>query len=239
MSQHKGELPLLDASMDDSVADYLRSHPDFFDRHALLLSRLRLPHSTGGPAVSLVERQVAVLRERCAKLEHQLTELVAVAKFNDGLAEKIHQLAAVLIAATSTEARLRCIETSLREDFLAERAVMLLFADTADGVLSDGFVKVVARDDPQLAVFGSFLTSPRARCGLIPEGQKEALFGRDADTVGSAAILPLGQPPGLRGLLVIGNHDPAHFNPGKRMDFLNRLGALVTAVLERASGTEA
>jgi uncharacterized protein YigA (DUF484 family) len=232
---HKGELPLAESFTEDAVVDYLRGHPDFFDRHAPLLARLRLPHSTGGAAVSLVERQVAVLRERCAKLERQLKDLVAVAKFNDGLVEKIHQLALRLIAAPNLETKLHAVETSLREDFLAERAVLLLFDDYSEGVASDGFVKVLARSDTILAAFGNFLTSPRPRCGLIPDRQKEALFGRDAAAVGSAAILPLGEGDRLLGLLVIGNHDPAHFNPGKRMDFLNRLGAMIAAALDPTS----
>ena len=40
------------------------AHPDFFERHASVLARLRLPHQRGSAAVSLVERQVLVLREK-------------------------------------------------------------------------------------------------------------------------------------------------------------------------------
>lgn len=235
MTQHKGELPLTEDSTEDGVAAYLRAHPDFFDRHSALLARLRLPHGSGGATISLVERQVALLRDRCAKLERQLQDLVAVAKFNDGLVEKIHQLALRVVAAPDLVTRLRCVETSLREDFIAERAVLILFSDGAHGVPSDGFVRVLERTDPALAAFGTFLKSPRARCGLMPERQREAVFGRDADTVGSVALVPLGEAGELHGLLVIGNRDPAHFNPGKRMDFLNRLGSLVAAVLARSA----
>ena len=53
---------------ESAIADYLKSHPDFFERHPLILLGLKLPHRTGGSAVSLVERF-----------------LVAVAKTNDAL----------------------------------------------------------------------------------------------------------------------------------------------------------
>ena len=46
------------------IADYLKSHPDFFERHPLILLSLKLPHRTGGSAISLVERQVSMLRQR-------------------------------------------------------------------------------------------------------------------------------------------------------------------------------
>ena len=45
---------------DEDVISYLRLDPDFFQRHSTLLSELNLPHDTGG-AVSLIERQVAIL----------------------------------------------------------------------------------------------------------------------------------------------------------------------------------
>jgi uncharacterized protein len=231
MNQRKSELALAESFSEESVADYLRSHPDFFDRHTTLLLRLRLPHQAGGTAISLVERQVSMLRERNAKLERQLKDLVAVAKFNDALVERIHQLSLSLLATPALDARLERIETSLREDFLAERAVLVLFADSAVGLKGDGFLKVIDREDPLLKVFSGFLRSARPRCGVLPERQKILLFERDADSVGSAAMVPLGGADALRGFLAIGNHDPGHFHPGKRVDFLSRLGELLSVAL--------
>ena len=47
----------------EQVAAYLRAHKDFFVEHEALLADITIPHETG-KAVSLVERQVVVLRER-------------------------------------------------------------------------------------------------------------------------------------------------------------------------------
>ena len=38
---------------ESAISDYLKSHPDFFERHPLILLGLKLPHRTGGSAVSL------------------------------------------------------------------------------------------------------------------------------------------------------------------------------------------
>ena len=57
---------------DDRIAEHLVAHPDFFERNASVLARLRLPHQRGSAAVSLVERQVLVLREK-----NKVTEEVA------------------------------------------------------------------------------------------------------------------------------------------------------------------
>ena len=102
---------------ESAIADYLKSHPDFFERHPLILLGLKLPHRTGGSAVSLVERQVSMLRQRNAQLERQFKDLVAVAKANDALVEKIHQLGLKLMRAQDVPARLEGLETGLREDF--------------------------------------------------------------------------------------------------------------------------
>ena len=76
-----------------AIADYLQSNPDFFERHATLLTKLNLPHNRGSSAISLVERQVAALRDKNEKLETRLRELIEVARGNDALAAKIHRLA--------------------------------------------------------------------------------------------------------------------------------------------------
>lgn len=64
-----------------SVASYLAATPEFFDRNAQLLAKIRLPDTRGGgTTVSLLERQVEVLRERNRQLEHKVKEFVEVAR---------------------------------------------------------------------------------------------------------------------------------------------------------------
>lgn len=232
MSQSKNEAALaVDTLSDAAVAEYLRDHPDFFERHVPLLLRLRLPHETNGFTVSLVERQVALLRQRNAQLERQLKDLIAVAKTNDSLVAKIHQLSVKLINASDLSARLEQLETSLREDFGAERAALVLFASAGyTGPLRSGFVKTLDRDDPALKPFAAFMRASKPRCGPLRDRQKSLLFERDADSIASAAMLPLGTDTSI-GFLIIGSRDPAHFHPGKRMDFLVRIGELVSVAL--------
>jgi len=230
MSQQKSGAAIGETFSEEAIADYLRSHPDFFERHTALLLALKLPHRAGGSAISLVERQVAMLRQRNAQLERQFKDLVAVAKLNDLLVEKIHQLGMRLMRASDVVARLEQLETSLREDFSAERAVLVLFAETsAVDAERAGFVKRLPMADALVRPFSSFLRVARPRCGPLRDRQK-AIFERDADSVNSAAMVPLGKDASL-GFLVIGSADPDHFHPGKRMDFLTRLGELISVAL--------
>jgi uncharacterized protein YigA (DUF484 family) len=233
MSQQQGGAavgaPLTDSLSEDSIADYLKSHPDFFERHPTLVIGLKLPHRAGGASISLVERQVSLLRQRNSQLERQLKDLVAVAKQNDALVEKIHQLCLKLMRAPTLPARLAELETGLREDFAAERAVLVLFPDSPTEAVRDGFVRRMNADDADVRPFATFLRAAKPRCGPLRDRQKN-IFDRDADEVSSAALVPLG-PESRLGFLIIGSRDPDHFHPGKRMDFLARLGEVLAVAI--------
>ena len=54
MSELKRQEPLVDEA---TVLEYLARYPEFFQRHAAMLDRIRIPHERKG-TVSLVERQL-------------------------------------------------------------------------------------------------------------------------------------------------------------------------------------
>ena len=231
MSQNEGARVTTATLAEAEVAEYLSAHPDFFERHARLLNDLTLSHEIGGDAVSLVERQVSQLRQRSAELEKQLKQLVGVAKLNDAIVEKIHKLALRLLATSDFHERLELLESGLREDFLAERAVLILFEAAGElPVASHAFVRLVDRGDAGLKPFATFLKSGRPRCGLIRDRQKSFLFAGHETEIGSAALVPLGRSAEL-GFLVIGSADKNYFHPGQSMDLLGRLGELVAVAL--------
>lgn len=238
--QHKLEQATPPTLSEDDIADYLSNHPDFFERHLRVLSRLRLPHMTNGATVSLVERQIMVLRQNNDQLQRSLKNLVTVAKHNDALVGRIHRLGLALMAVPTIMARLDKLEQALREDFSAERATLVLFqsAPAVDKVVAmPGFVIVAERDADELKPFSTLIKSARTRCGPLRERQKKFLFGADGDGLGSAAMVPLGKGASL-GFLAIGNRSRDYFNPGERTDFLDRLGELVTTAIQHGQPEE-
>jgi uncharacterized protein YigA (DUF484 family) len=215
---------------EESIAEYLQANPEFFERHSNLLNSLRLPHGAGGPAVSLVERQILVLRQKNLKLERKLKELVDIARSNDTLAGRIHTLAMLMLAAPDQAGVIRVLEEQLRVSFNADRAVLVVFEAPADAASAGRFLRVVDRDDPQIAPFRTFMQSDAPRCGQIRDTQRDFLFGPDNIEIGSAALVPLGAHAGM-GFLAIGSRDSRHFHPGMSIDFLTRLGELVSCAL--------
>ena len=218
---------------EDAVHNFLEENPDFFERHSSLLGTLRLPHVTGG-TVSLVERQVSVLRQKDLKLERKLKELLDVARANDVLAAKLHQLTLQLMAASSLADTLKALETALRTGFNAEQSILVLFGDPKSfaDIHAGRFFKVVERHDAALKSFDTFLGNHNPRCGQVRDVQRDFLFGQYASEVGSAALVPLGRKSEI-GFLAIGSIDANRFHPGMSMDFLKRLGQLVAEALRR------
>lgn len=216
---------------EEDVAAFLRNHPDFFQRHGELLEKLRLPHATGG-AVSLVERQIEVLREKTQAADTRLAELVSIARANEQLAVKIHQFTRRLLRAPTRRAILTEIEAGFRDCFDITQTVLVLFnagANTTDL----RFVRAVAPGDPQLAGFETLLGSGRPRCGQIRDTQREFIFGPESSSVGSVALVPLSTLEGPLGLLVLGSLNSQRFHPGMSTEFLTLLGESISDALAR------
>lgn len=214
---------------EESVARYLQRNPDFFERHQALLARLQLPHARSGATVSLVERQVEVLRQKHAAIERKLADFVQVARGNDAIADKIHRLTRRLLRARAREAAIAQIEASLREDFDAFHSVLVLVGRGAE-LPEQRFVRTVAPDDPSLKSFESLFAGGKPRCGQVRDSQREFLFGTEANDIGSVALVPLGEK-GALGLLALGSTDRDRFHPGMSTEFLARIADLISDAL--------
>jgi uncharacterized protein YigA (DUF484 family) len=220
---------------EDAIATYLQHNPDFFERHQALLTRLRVPHARGGSTISLVERQIEVLRERHAALEGKLAELVSVARANDAIADKLHRFTRRLLRAGSRAEAVGRIEASLREDFDAFHGVLVLIGQYPD-LTPQRFVRIIAREDAGLKSFETLFASGKPRCGQVRDTQREFLFGQDSNEIGSVALVPLlqagegGAAPGTAtplGVLALGSADRDRFHPGMSTEFLARMADLI------------
>jgi len=221
---------------EDAIAAYLQHNPDFFERHQALLTRLRIPHARGGSTISLVERQIEVLREKHAALEGKLADLVSVARANDAIAEKLHCFTRKLLRARSRAEAVTLIEASLREDFDAFHGGVLVLLGEYPDLAPQRFVRTIARDDAGLKSFETLFTSGKPRCGQVRDTQREFLFGQDANDIGSVALVPLADKSGPLGVLALGSTDRDRFHPGMSTEFLARMADLIADSLAAGPG---
>ncbi len=215
---------------EEQVAEYLRRHPNFFQDNLWLLPELNLPHAAGG-AVSLIERQVALLRQQSESQRAQLEDLLGIARENDRLNEQLHQLTLQLMACEGLAPLMARVEEGMQSDYDAEHVALHLLPPPRDAALADDPAFAAGAEALQ-AAFGPLLDSGRPFCGRLQAPQSALLFGEEVLVDGSAVVLPL-RCGGPLGLLAVGSDDAQRFSPGGDTTFLVRMGEIIACALQR------
>lgn len=216
-------------SWEEAVARYLEDHPDYFQRYPETLSRILLTHETGGKAVSLIERQVQVLREQNQALQRQLRDLVNNARENDVLGARLHRFATAMVSCASLDEALDTTYDLLRQEFKLDAVVILLRGRPVQG----GRAELVPEDDKRLNTLFQQFSSGKPICGgKFDDSLMSYLFSGRAAEIKSSALIPLGEK-NARGVLGLGTQDPFRFHPGMGTVYLTRLGEMLTHGLVR------
>lgn len=212
----------------EQIAGYLRQHPDFFLKRPDLLTDIEVAHPTGG-AVSLLERQVSVLRERNMDMRHRLNNLLDNARTNDRLFEQTKQLVLRLLEAQSLDQIVDTFVQSLQQDFQIDFATMVVIGNpnAHRGVRA----RVIALDDAR-AQIDSLLKSSKAVCGVLRPEEVQFLFPDHNRQVGSAAVVPLvyGNPLGV---IAIASTDANYFRSSMGTLFLGYIAEVLNRLLPK------
>lgn len=215
---------------DDTVREYLKNHSDFLQRNPDMLDYLHISHASGS-AVSLVEKQVSILRERNMDMRHRLNTLTGNARDNDKLYEQTRSLVLKLVEADSVATLCQTFMTSLGEDFDVEHASIILFGDGD----SSADYRIESPDNAKVEI-GALLKGQKPVCGALRKEELSYLFP-DAGEVGSAALMPLGNAAEL-GLIAVGSSDAGRYSSSMGTLFLAHVADIVVRLLPRlAPGT--
>tara|TARA_B100001057_G_scaffold133496_1_gene132889 strand:+ start:4224 stop:4931 length:708 start_codon:yes stop_codon:yes gene_type:complete len=216
-----------------SVSDYLSLHPNFFENQQDLLKSLNLSHASGG-AVSLIERQITILRQKEISLQNQLNQFISVARANDIISKKIYGFTIELFATTNLDETLRTIKNNLINNFDDNESALIIFdrKNNLNKDLSDNFFHILSETNESLIPFNRFLEKKEIFCGKVSLEQSSFLFKENAHKIKSIALIPIGVDSQI-GFLAIGNNDLNHFHPGMSIDFLKHIGDLLASALKR------
>ncbi len=211
------------------VAQYLADHPDFFDQHPELLAGMQLPHPHNGQAISLVERQSLMLRERIKSLEMRNAEMVRHGQENDAIADKlVNWTRALLLEGDPTQLPGTLID-ELKRVFDVPYAGLRLWNATP-ALAAQECALPVESDTISLA------NSMRVPfCGPNVGFEAASWLEGSGVTVQSLAMVPLrvGADPQTFGLLVLGSADKDRFDVTMGTAFLERIAELASAALAR------
>ncbi len=218
----------LDELHADDVAAYLREHPEFFLQQDDLLAELSLPHESGN-AISLLERQVTILRERGIEARQKLNNLLENARNNDQLFDTTRNLVLALLRAKNvTEIADVAVDQLSNHDSIDACEIILVDhpdLQVANSIRTDSLASLKHR-------YGDVFRLKRTHCGALEQEHIDWLFHNN-DSVQSTALCPVISNGEILALLALGNHAENYFNVNLDTLFLDFIGHVVGAVLDR------
>lgn len=226
---HPGGSTLNQACNAKDVEAYLDKHPEFFQEHPALLVELKVPHPAGG-AVSLIERQVALLRDENKQLRLRIKDLVEIARENEELVKKLHALSIELISTESLADFTRILSSKLQANFDASHVSVKFFREALPENADDD--NIVSKTDKSMTNFEKFLHQKTPVCGRFNSQQLAFLFGDSALEVKSLALIPIIGKDAI-GMFAIGSTDPDHFKAGMSTSLLSSLGDVASSVVKQ------
>lgn len=203
--------------LDESqISAWLMERPEFFERHPDCLSALDLPVESG-PAISLHQYQVRVLREEKVQLTQKLAVLVKNVKTNHKIQSDLLELAGRMIKLAKSG---------------ADRAAFLELIQQHFALFDVRLVEKIEHAEAY-AQLKTKLGKQDSSCDNAPElALREILFADQAASVASIAVVSVKQGNKMCACLVLASDDEERFKPGMGGEFLKLLALLVSNLLE-------
>ena len=195
-----------------AVEAFLRAHPNFLQDRPGLLAVLNLPHGGEG-AVSLVERQVSVLRERNIASRQKLAELSDISRENDRLLDATRNTILALLAGENRADLSRIWLDQVTGTFKAEMGALVWLDGSADSA-------------EEALITDKLVRQSSGFSGVLRPEEMQAVFGTEA-TEGSAALVAIRSGEDHIGVLGVGSHDTQRYRPEDGTLFLDYLAEVI------------
>ena len=210
------------------VSSYLKANPEFFIEQEDLLADLSLPHESG-KAISLLERQVNILRDRGADARQKLNNLLENARNNDQLFDTTRGLVLALLRAKNVTEVADVAQDQLSNHANIDSCEVILVAKKslkiADSIRTES-------EDILQKQFVDVFRLKRTHCGPISEEQTQYLFPTQCNSIKSTALCPVISNSDVLALIAFGDKAGNYFNVNLDTLFLDFIGHVVGAVLD-------
>jgi len=209
------------------VTDFLLINPDFLSKNPQVLNSVEVIHETGG-AVSLIQRQVEVLRENYNSTTNNLLDLLSIAKENEEIFSQTKELILALIEIKSIAEIVEKIEYVFEKEFHATRCRLIFFKEHKD--IPKGRLKNIKDSHKN---FGDKYNTKDTYCGPISENQAAFIFGKRTKII-ECALVPL-RSSEFPGLIAIGSTEGGKYNDEKDTLFLDFIAEVANKLIERSN----
>ena len=207
------------------IAEYLILNPNFFEENPEVLNSIEIIHESGA-AVSLIQKQVELLRSNYNSTTDKLMELLGIAKNNEDIFILTKELILSLINASSIEEIVALIEKSFVADFGAKKSKVLFFTESSKN-LPKGRVKNPAE---ARNILGNLLKPGKIFCGEVNKKVAKFIFNQKTG-VKEIALVPLNSSS-LLGLIALGSDQPGKYSDNKDTLFLDFIAEVVSKLID-------
>ena len=217
---------------DKEVASYLLANPEFFVNRDSLLLKIQVPHKNKG-TISLVEKQLDVIRDRQKEARKQLKGFVENAERNKEIFDKSRKLILSMMGAKRSSEFFAVLEKGLKRDFRSRANALVVF----------GKPKQINHFTSRLSVasarkyVGALMQNKAPTLGTLRPREQDFLFRDQSEKVKSSAVLTIRDKNKYLGMLAIGSSDAEYFTPDMDAIFISfiaeTLGKLLPQHLPR------
>ena len=228
---------------EDDIANFLVNTPDFFQRHAQLLSNVRFVSPHGQRAVSLQERQADMLREKIRALEQRMMDMIRNGSDNAVLSDRLHRWSQSLLMTQHPADIPGIIVDEIQHHFMVPQVAIRVW-QVGDAFQIEQFAQGISED---IKNFTQGLRVPYCGANADFEAVQWLPHPHEAQSV---ALLPLrstvspwevkedkpsndGELDTTLGLLVLASPDPQRFHSSMGTDLLSRIAELASAAISR------
>ena len=206
------------------VIDYLISHPDFFTDNQDLLHSFQNFEQTkihGSNVLSLSSRQIPQLQQKVRALEGQINEFVNNCERNQKIWESILNFTLNLLRIDKKSTDFGQISSLLCENFNLDKCkIFTVPRDTK-------------KNSAEENIFANFISS-MSKPECFPEPPIELKHLTSSWLLNSSAYVPISTLE-LLGILIFSSSDPLKFEPDMDVQFLKRIGELISTTVENNS----
>lgn len=211
------------------VNQYLIEHPTYFLEHEHLLADLYLPHASG-EAVSLLERQVSILRDRNIETRKRLSDMLEQGQRNDVLFQKTRNLVLNLLEAKSLNDLSQRLIDCCSKEFQVDKVQFSLLANPEHYRTSQSRVIPITELEKTMP---SLMETNHCLSGIFRDDELKFLFAGRQESTASAIALPIVIQHRVQAVIALGSDDPNYFQAGMDTLFLNFVGDVIARLLPR------
>ena len=209
------------------VEEFLLLNPEFLSDNSHILNSLEIVHETGG-AVSLIQKQVEILRKNYESTSGNLLQLLEIASTNEDIFEKTKKLILNLIVCKNLTEIVSVTEETFSKEFQSDSCKLLFFKDNPN--LPKGRI-VDAKEAHK--VIGSKYNAADIFCGPLDQKESSYIFDKKAEVL-DCVLVPIKNSE-CPGVLAVGSRTENTYSKENDSLFLEFISEALSKLIERSN----